>query len=177
MVTVSGTNLIWWFTFNPCNFLVWVSIETTLLPLSIYLQSDEVYSEVRTCPNLQMWFNSEPTTTEVYSFPNCLAMLLRQLILRQLVRDFSTTFQMYKCGLKVRQTTATECFDDRTWLILRTKKFLEETTNFSHQRTNFDFRSQAQTELSKPIRDCLKCIPTDVPAIKFLTEQGRRTRF
>ena len=54
-----------------------------------------MYSELRTCPNIQMWFNSEPTTTERYkvkyaiyinneprTFPNLqvlLAMLLQQL--------------------------------------------------------------------------------------------------
>ena len=45
-----------------------------------------MYSELRTCPNTQMWFNSEPTTTE----------------------DLSTILQMYTCGPKVRQTTTPE---------------------------------------------------------------------
>ena len=64
----------------------------------------------------------------------------------------SPIFQMYKCDLKVRQTTTIERFDDRyviflqlneskigTGLILRIKNLHEEAPIFHHQMNKFRF--------------------------------------
>ena len=54
--------------FNLCNWLVQFSIKTTFLSvLNIFTNWNcvlHMYSELLTCPNIQMSFNSEPTTTD-----------------------------------------------------------------------------------------------------------------
>ena len=54
----------------------------------------------RRLPNVQVLLNNVATTIE------------------QAVRNLSITFQMYKCGLKVKHITTTECFDDRDMFLV-----------------------------------------------------------
>ena len=56
------------------------------------------------------FFSMYSQTEDTFSMCKC---CLHNCILRQAVRDLSTTFQMSKCGLKVTQTTTTVRFDDR----------------------------------------------------------------
>ena len=58
-------------------------------------------------------------------------MLLWQLILRRSVRNFSTTFQMYKYGLKVGQTNTTERVEDRYVIDFESLKAPQRSFDFS----------------------------------------------
>ena len=166
--------------FNPCNLLVRFLTKTTLFPfLNMFTNWSCVlymYSELCTCPNLQMWFNSELTTTErckikyaIYmyneprTFPNVevwFSNVATTIMVRQSVRNISTTFQTSKCGLKVqtdphnrmlwrsvRDSSKTERVEDREvrdWFV-ELKSSSRKHRFFPTKCTNFSFRSQSQT--------------------------------
>ena len=93
-------------------------------------------------------------------------MLLRQLILQQAVRNLSTTFQTYKCGLNSDGSPQSNAL---TILIFWIQKLFEEAPIFRHQ--NLQISVSAANHTLTSITDCLKCVLTEdfVPAIKLLT--------
>ena len=124
----------------------------------IAYRSSNTYSELYICPNVQMLFNSEPTTTEwckvkysiyVYSeshiFPNVQVWLSNVASTVDWFFDkrcalFLRPFKYTSVGLKVDRPSQPNALTMNTWLILRIK----ELRFFRTKCTNFGFRGQSQ---------------------------------